>query len=124
MLQANQLVRLREAYPGRTTRQLQERVYAMFAVDGLAGDPAYAWLLEPAPRVGLLAELGRFEDAAVARSAALVLCQDRPSVKAGAASRRRRDRDRGRVGHGHGRCCRPLHRPARAAAVRRRTAGH
>jgi hypothetical protein len=61
----------------------------MMAADGLAGDPAYAWLLEPAPRVGLLAELGRFKDAAAARSAALVLCQDRPSVKAGVAWLRR-----------------------------------
>jgi hypothetical protein len=89
MMTAYQLDRLREDHPGRTTRQLHERVYAMLAADGLAGDPAYAWLLEPVPRVGLLAELGRFEDADAARAAALELCQDRPSVKAGAARLRR-----------------------------------
>jgi hypothetical protein len=89
MMTPYQLARLRKAHPGRTTRQLQERVYAMLAADGLAGDPAYAWLLEPVPRVGLLAELGRFEDAATARSAASMLCRDRPSVKAGVAWLRR-----------------------------------
>ena len=89
MLTPHQLAWLRKAHPGRTTRQLYERGYAMLAADGLAGDPAYAWLLEPAPRVGLLAELGRFEDADAARAAALVLCQDRPSVKVGAARLRR-----------------------------------
>jgi hypothetical protein len=91
MLTPYQLAQLRKAYPDRTTRQLHERGYAMLAAADLAGDPAYVWLLEPAPRVGLLAELGRLqlEDAAAARSAALVLCQDRPSVKAGAAWLRR-----------------------------------
>lgn len=91
MLTAEQLAWLREAHPGRTTRQLHERGYAMLAAAALAGDPACAWLLEPAPRVGLLAELGRLglEDAAAARAAAWALCQDRPSVKAGAARLRR-----------------------------------
>jgi hypothetical protein len=91
MLTAEQLAWLREVHPGRTTRQLHERGYAMLAAAELAGDPACAWLLEPAHRVGLLAELGRLglEDAAAAKSAALVLCQDRPSVKAGAAWLRR-----------------------------------
>jgi hypothetical protein len=91
MLRAEQLAWLREAHPGRTTRQLHERGYAMLAAADLAGDPAYAWLLEPAPQVGLLAELGRLqlEDGSAARAAALELCQDRPSVKAGAARLRR-----------------------------------
>jgi hypothetical protein len=89
MVMSDQLAYLRKAHPGRTTRQLHERGYAMMAADGLAEDPGYAWLLEPVPRVGLLAELGRFEDAAAARAAALELCQDRPSVKAGAARLRR-----------------------------------
>jgi hypothetical protein len=89
ILTPGQLAWLRKAHPGRTTRQLHEQAYAKVAAIELAGDPAYVWLLEPAPRVGLLAELGRFEDADAARAAALELCQDRPSVKAGAARLRR-----------------------------------
>ena len=69
MLTPGQLAWLRKTHPGRTTRQLYEQAYAKVAAVELAGDPAYAWLLEPAPRIGLLAELGRFEDADAARAA-------------------------------------------------------
>jgi hypothetical protein len=76
------LAGLRKELPYLTTRQLHEHVYAFLALRQLEGESAFAWLLEPQPRVSLLAELGRLgvEDADVAREAAAVLCEKKLST--------------------------------------------
>lgn len=96
---AGLMAHVRSLFPELTTdRSRMDRYYSIKVLSMVKSDPALHWLLDDDPaggtgwRWGLLAELGRVavdhgEDRA--REWAQLLCEGKPSVRAGAAEIRR-----------------------------------
>jgi hypothetical protein len=88
----------RSAFPGLSRRGMLNACYRTRAINLLEDHPEFAWLVDPeamkrgepgAWQPDILAELGRIEDDELLAFQALVLCKEKPSVKAAVAQLRR-----------------------------------